>query len=226
MHGIPTKINIHFIRIQSILFLEARLIELIFSVYSYIIIKSLECQQKTIMIKNVYWKTNLYFLVITDDANRSWCMEIHVDQINCSQDQIVMQSSIQCRTFEFLKAVKKNTCTLQFLGKSCNAKHALLRHFICTLHQVNLFHKTFSVLLHVFQTFNRLGDRFLSCCEIFLPTYWNVFSSKSDTSEQSNNNQMVPDALGSRTPALGVKLLSITVMTRCEKQFWGCWQDL
>lgn len=87
-------------------------------------------------------------------------MEIHVDQINCSQDQIVMQSSIQCRTFEFLKAVEKNTCTLQFLGKSCNAKHALLRHFICTLHQVNLFHKTFSVLLHVFQTFNRLGDRF------------------------------------------------------------------
>lgn len=138
------------------------------------------------MIKNVYWRTNLYFLVITDDANRSWCMEIHVDQINCSQDQIVMQSSIQCRTFEFLKAVEKNTCTLQFLGKSCNAKHALLRHFICTLHQVNLFHKTFSVLLHVFQTFNRLGDRFLSCCEIFLPTYWNVFSSKSDTSEQSN----------------------------------------
>lgn len=115
---------------------------------------------------------------------------------------------------------------MQFLGKSCNAKHALLRHFICTLHQVNLFHKTFSVLLHVFQTFNRLGDRFLSCCEIFLPTYWSVFSSKSDTSEQSNNNQMVPDALGSRTPALGVKLLSITVMTRCEKQFLGCWQDI
>lgn len=67
------------------------------------------------MIKNVYWRTNLYFLVITDDANRSWCMEIHVDQINCSQDQIVMQSSIQCRTFEFLKAVKKTRAHCNFL---------------------------------------------------------------------------------------------------------------
>lgn len=60
---------------------------------------------KTIMIKNVYWRTNFYFLIITDGTNRSWCMGI--DQINCSQGQLVMQSSIQCRTFEFLKAVEK-----------------------------------------------------------------------------------------------------------------------
>lgn len=217
MHGFPTKINIHFIRIQSILFLKARLIELIFSVYSCIIIKSLECQQKQLWLR-MYIGELTYFLVITDGANRSWCMDI--DQINCSQDQLVMQSSIQCRTFEFLNAVEKNP--------HCNFLENLAtpNTHCCVILSVPFIHKTFSVLLHVFQTFNRLGDRFLSCCEIFLPTYWNVFSSKSDTSEQSNNNQMVPDALGSRTPALGVKLLSITVMTRCEKQFLGCWQDI
>lgn len=92
-----------------------------------------------------------------------------------------MQSSIQCRTFEFLKAVKKTRAHCNFLESL-----ATPNTHCCVILSVPFIHKTFSVLLHVFQTFNRLGDRFLSCCEIFLPTYWNVFSSKSDTSEQSN----------------------------------------
>lgn len=133
-----------------------------------------------------------------------------------------MQSSIQCRTFEFLKAVEKKNQHIAISWKILQRQTRIVASFYLYPSSRNLFHKTFSVLLHVFQTFKRLGDRFLSCCEIFLPTYRNVFSSKSDTSEQLNNNQMVPDALGSRTPALGVKLLSITVMTRYEKQFLGC----
>lgn len=85
-----------------------------------------------------------------------------IDQINCSQDQLVMQSSIQCRTFEFLNAVEKKS-TLQFLGKSCNAKHALLRHFICTLHQVNLFHKT---LVFFYTCFKRSIDLETDSCHV------------------------------------------------------------
>lgn len=56
-------------------------------------------------------------------------MEIHVDQINCSQDQIVMQSSIQCRTFEFLKAVEKKQVQIAISWKILQRQTRIVRSF-------------------------------------------------------------------------------------------------